>query len=38
MHQLFNGDCINKGPDFYGIKLDPGYFETAKNRVEEAEF
>lgn len=30
--------CMNKGLDFYGIELDPGYFETAKNRIEEAEF
>lgn len=26
--------CVNTGRDFIGIELDPGYFETAKNRIE----
>lgn len=29
--------CINTGRDFIGIELDPGYFETARRRIEEAE-
>lgn len=28
--------CANTGRDFIGIELDPGYFETAKRRIEEA--
>lgn len=30
--------CMNMGLNFYGIELDPGYFETARQRIEEAEF
>lgn len=26
--------CMNTGRNFIGIELDPGYFETAKNRIE----
>lgn len=29
--------CINTGRDFIGIELDPGYFEAAKHRIEEAQ-
>lgn len=29
--------CINTGRNFIGMELDPGYFETAKLRIEEAE-
>lgn len=28
--------CVNTGRNFIGIELDPGYFETAKQRIEEA--
>lgn len=28
--------CINTGRKFIGMELDPGYFEIAKNRIEEA--
>lgn len=28
--------CMNTGRNFIGIELDPGYFETAKNRIEAA--
>lgn len=28
--------CMNTGRNFIGIELDPGYFETAKNRIESA--
>lgn len=28
--------CVNTGRNFIGIELDPGYFETAKNRIEKA--
>lgn len=28
--------CVNTGRDFIGIELDPGYFEIAKRRIEEA--
>lgn len=28
--------CIHTGRDFIGMELDPGYFETAKRRIEEA--
>lgn len=30
--------CMNMGLDFYGIELDPGYFQVARQRLEEAEF
>lgn len=30
--------CMNMGLDFYGIELDPGYFQVARQRIEEAEF
>lgn len=29
--------CVNTGRDFIGMELDPGYFETAKRRIEEAQ-
>lgn len=29
--------CVNTGRNFIGIELDPGYFETARQRIEEAE-
>lgn len=29
--------CINTGRNFIGIELDPGYFETAKQRIETAQ-
>lgn len=29
--------CVNTGRDFIGIELDPGYFETACRRIEEAQ-
>lgn len=29
--------CINTGRDFIGIELDPGYFETACRRIEDAQ-
>lgn len=29
--------CANTGRDFIGMELDPGYFEIAKKRIEEAE-
>ena len=29
--------CINTGRRFIGMELDPGYFETAKRRVKEAQ-
>ena len=29
--------CINTGRKFIGIELDPGYFEVAKQRIEEAQ-
>lgn len=28
--------CMNTGRNFIGIELDPGYFETAKSRIETA--
>ena len=28
--------CVNTGRDFIGIELDRGYFEIAKNRIEDA--
>ena len=28
--------CVNTGRSFAGMELDPGYFETAKRRIEEA--
>jgi hypothetical protein len=28
--------CLNAGRNFIGVELDKGYFETAKERVEEA--
>ena len=27
--------CVNTGRKFIGIELDPGYFEAAKQRIEE---
>lgn len=30
--------CMNMGLDFYGIELDPGYFETVRARIEGAGF
>ena len=29
--------CVNTGRKFIGMELDPGYFETAKRRIEEAQ-
>ena len=29
--------CVNTGRSFIGMELDPGYFEAAKRRIEEAE-
>lgn len=29
--------CVNTGRDFTGMELDPGYFETAKRRIEAAQ-
>ena len=29
--------CVNTGRNFIGIELDPGYFETACRRIEEAQ-
>jgi site-specific DNA-methyltransferase (adenine-specific) len=29
--------CLNTSRDFIGIEKDPGYFEIAKNRIEEHE-
>ena len=29
--------CVNTGRNFIGMELDPGYFEIAKKRIEEAE-
>ena len=29
--------CINTGRKFIGMELDPGYFEAAKRRIEEAQ-
>ncbi len=29
--------CVNTGCSFIGMELDPGYFETAKRRIDEAE-
>lgn len=29
--------CINTGRKFIGMELDPGYFEVAKRRIEEAQ-
>lgn len=28
--------CVNTGRSFTGMELDPGYFETARRRIEEA--
>lgn len=28
--------CVNTGRDFIGMELDPGYFETAQRRIEDA--
>ena len=28
--------CVNTGRKFIGMELDPGYFEMAKRRIEEA--
>lgn len=29
--------CVNTGRNFIGMELDPGYFETARKRISEAE-
>ena len=29
--------CVNTGRGFIGMELDPGYFETAKRRIEETQ-
>lgn len=29
--------CVNTGRNFIGMELDPGYFEIAKQRIEEAQ-
>ena len=29
--------CINTGRKFIGMELDPGYFEVAKRRIEDAQ-
>lgn len=29
--------CVNTGRNFIGMELDPGYFEIAQKRIEEAE-
>lgn len=29
--------CVNTGRKFIGMELDPGYFEVAKQRIEEAQ-
>ena len=29
--------CVKTGRKFIGMELDPGYFETAKRRIEEAQ-
>lgn len=29
--------CVNTGRNFIGMELDPGYFETAKKRIDEAQ-
>ena len=29
--------CVNTGRNFIGMELDPGYFEVAKRRIEEAQ-
>lgn len=29
--------CVNTGRKFIGMELDPGYFEAAKRRIEEAQ-
>lgn len=29
--------CVNTGCKFIGMELDPGYFEVAKQRIEEAQ-
>ena len=29
--------CVNTGRKFIGMELDPGYFEVAKRRIEEAQ-
>jgi site-specific DNA-methyltransferase (adenine-specific)/modification methylase len=29
--------CVQTGRDFIGIEIDPGYFEIAKKRIEEAQ-
>lgn len=29
--------CVNAGRNFIGMELDPGYFEIAKRRIEEAQ-
>lgn len=29
--------CVNTGRDFIGIELDPGYFETARKRIADAQ-
>ncbi len=29
--------CVNTGRNFIGMELDPGYFETAKRRIKEAQ-
>ena len=29
--------CVNTGRKFIGMELDPGYFEAAKQRIEEAQ-
>lgn len=29
--------CVNTGWDFIGIELDPGYFETARKRIEDTQ-
>ena len=29
--------CVNTGRNFIGMELDPGYFEVAQKRIEEAQ-
>lgn len=44
MIDLYQGDCLDEmdiacqhlGRNFIGIEKDPGYFEAAKKRIEEA--
>lgn len=30
--------CVNTGRDFIGIELDKGYFDIAKERIEQARY